>query len=1451
MTLANAPSSASSKPLNDCIAACKSRLANLTDLSLPTDYPRPVPLRTVEAETKRTIADKTARAIMRLTLSFPSNDDANGASSVPSSPVDAGSESVSPFDILLAAFVVLLHKYTGEEDITVGSSSLSTNPLVLRFPVRDSDSFISVVNAVLQSEREAALDEVPFQALLEALFPPKAPAACNGEEEEETVNPSLFKVRFFNMTDTSPSTFEATTTSSACDLTVLITQSSTLRRLLPIDINILYNSVLFSESRISDMLDQLETVLEAVSKNPEVGIGSISILTELSKQRLPDPSADLAWDGYEGAITDIFARNARAHPDRVCVVEQRAIEGGFAGAVGDPASLRTFSYDQMHRASNLLAHHLIKSGIQREDVVVLYSYRGVDLVVAVMGVLKAGATFSVIDPAYPPNRQVIYLSVAQPRGLVVLNKAGVLHDEVTAYIKENLSIQCFVPALEIHDDGNLTGSSADGRDVLDHVRALESQDVNVVIGPDSIGTLSFTSGSTGIPKGVRGRHFSLTHFYPWMKGEFGLNSEERFTMLSGIAHDPIQRDIFTPLFLGAQLRIPTAEDIGTPGRLAEWMSKNGITVTHLTPAMGQLLSANATHPIPSLRNAFFVGDVLTKRDVTRLQFLAPNVFIVNMYGTTETQRAVSYLKIPPPSVNVGFLSEQKDIMPAGKGMKDVQLLVVNKSGLLCGVGEVGEIYVRSSGLAEGYLRLDDVTAQKFIQNPFAVAGSNEKPSSLPFYKGLRDRMYRTGDLGRYRPDGSVECTGRADDQVKIRGFRIELGEIDTHLSQHPGVRENVTLVRRDKFEEPTLCSYFVPLDPAAHADIFALIRDIRDYLKQKLPTYAIPTVFVPLTRMPLTPNGKVDKNALPFPDTAAAANQQKAASSPSTLSPVQSAIRSVWSTLLNQPEDNINISDNFFDLGGHSILATRLVFGIRKALAVEIPLGLIYKEPTIAGMALEVERIRGSDLNMGTVAAANAAAQATSESAEKDEFDYAADLPVVDDPQTVGANLPGIQDAAHLTFKGVQTPKSFFLTGATGFLGAFILGSLLERYPSARVYCLVRASNAASGLSRLRENGERHLVWEQKAWVETADPRVVAVPGDLGKDRFGLLEAEWNRLAEQIDVIVHNGALVHWVYPYHKLRAPNVLGTLWGLRLSSQHHLKPFHFVSSTSDLDTNHYTLRFLDRGIAVPESDDLEGSRKGLRSGYGQTKWVAEKLVLAAKKRGVPATIVRPGYIVGDSKTGVGNTDDFLWRLVKGCIQLGKVPRIANVVNMCPVDYVANSVAAIAGSPEALEGHGIFHMWHPHRFRFDDMFDNLATHGYRVEPTEYIHWRTALMDLTLSASPKKADNGSEEDAHALFPLLHFVLDDLPTSTRSPELDDSNALRILKPLGIVCPDVQSLMSVYLGYLVAVGFLETPSNGVPPSVSGAPVEGGENKGLPRLAVWDSLIGKGAVKRTGA
>lgn len=372
--------------------------------------------------------------------------------------------------------------------------------------------------------------------------------------------------------------------------------------------------------------------------------------------------------------------------------------------------------------------------------------------------------------------------MSQPRALIRIGRAtdenGPLAPLVQSYIDESLQLKAEVPELRLRDDGFLFGGEVDGKDVFESARQKASSPPDVLVGPDSNPTLSFTSGSEGRPKGVLGRHYSLTRYYGWMAERFNLSSESRFTMLSGIAHDPIQRDIFTPLFLGGTLLVPAKEDIQHE-KLAEWMSEHKPTVSHLTPAMGQILVGGASAEFPSLQNVFFVGDVLTTRDCKVLRRLAANANIINMYGTTETQRAVSYYEIPSAAKDPDYLNQLKDTVPAGKGMQNVQLLVVSREDRtrMCKVGEVGEIYCRAAGLAEGYLGDEQKNAEKFLDNWFVdnqkwveldTKNSKDEPWRK-YYKGPRDRLYRTGDLGRYLETGDVECTGRADDQVKIRG----------------------------------------------------------------------------------------------------------------------------------------------------------------------------------------------------------------------------------------------------------------------------------------------------------------------------------------------------------------------------------------------------------------------------------------------------------------------------------------------------------------------------------------------------------------------------------------------------------------------------------------------------------------------------------------------------------
>ncbi|KAM3076161.1 large subunit of alpha-aminoadipate reductase [Clarireedia jacksonii] len=1131
-----------------------------------------------------------------------------------------------------------------------------------------------------------------------------------------------------------------------------------------------------------------------------------------TRPELPDPTADLHWSAFRGAIQDIFEVNAQAHPDRLCVVE--------TASTSSPR--REFTYRQINEASNILAHHLVESGVQRNEVVMSYSYRGVDLVVTVMGILKAGAIFSVIDPSYPPDRQNIYLDVARPRALVVIDKAtreaGELTEKVRDFIKENLELKTEVPGLELKNDGTLVGGSLDGKDVFEKQQALKSKSPGVVVGPDSTPTLSFTSGSEGRPKGVRGRHYSLAYYFDWMAERFGLSKNDKFTMLSGIAHDPIQRDIFTPLFLGAQLLVPSKDDIQHE-RLAEWMREHGATVTHLTPAMGQILVGGASAEFPALHHSFFVGDILIKRDCKALQRLAPNVFIVNMYGTTETQRAVSYYEIPSRASDPEYLDKMGNVIPAGKGMKDVQLLIVDRENRnrICDIGEIGEIYVRAAGLAEGYLGSDELNKAKFVDSWFVdnskwveedkkLAKSLEEEPWREYYKGPRDRMYRSGDLGRYTPTGDVECVGRADDQVKIRGFRIELGEIDKYLSDHVMVMDNVTLVRRNKDEEQTLVSYIVPdmqkwaqwleqkglEDDTSGEGIQGRLRrfwplgdDIKQYLKTKLPTYAIPEVIIPLEKFPLNPNGKKDKPALPFPDAA-----QLAAAKPvgawANLSDTEKDVAAIWGSLIaNVDERTINPDDSFFDIGGHSILAQQMLFKVNKKWdGLNVNMSAIFRNPTLKGFAGEIERRASSN---GDV----------KEEAEVAE-DYAGDAYEL--AKTLPSSFPSADDEIN-----PETPLTIFLTGATGFLGSYILRDLLTRSRPIRVILHVRALDAEAALARVVQTCQAYGVWNPE-WTS----KLTCVVGNLGDPNLGLSPSDWKLISETANVIIHNGAQVHWVYPYKNLKPANVQGTLDILTLCSTGIPKRLSFVSSTSVLDTDHF-VKQSQSGVPVSEEDDLSGSAKGLGTGYGQSKWVSEYLIRSAGAKGLRGTVVRPGYITGDKSTGVTNTDDFLIRMMKGCIQLNCRPRINNTVNQVPVNHVARIVVAAALSPPKTPL-GVAQVTSHPRLTFSEYLGFLEKYGYEAPEVEYEVWSGKLKEYA-------ADTTEGREQHALMPLYHFATTSLPNDTIAPEMSDTNAGRALQADARfthedlspgACVD-EEIMGRYLAYLAGIGFLPLPS----------------------------------------
>lgn len=835
----------------------------------------------------------------------------------------AAENGATMFMALLAGFDIVLARHADQTDVIVGTPvsgrvrpelepliGAFLNTVIVRTDLGGSPS----VRSVLERVRDASLgafdnQDVPFELLLNEMRVPR----------DRSRSP-LFQV-FFNMTrhdvgDTialpgfRTEVLGQADRGSKFDITMYANHGAD-----GTDLALVYKSSLYQPEHMQRLLDQYLHVLAEMVLDPDRSIDDLSLVTDADRVLVPDASVALD-DAWHGSVPAAVRRAAADHPDRV------AISDGH----------ERWSYDLLETQMSNIASWLLDRGVGRGDVVAILAQRSGSLVPAMTGALAAGATYLLLDPNYPGQRLAMQLRSARPSAWIALDAAGDAPAEVSIALDE----------LEVEHRLTLpSAAESTGFEPLADEDDSAVADAIAAIGPDDPACLTFTSGSTGTPKAVLGRHGSLTHFLPWMSEEFEVGSDDRFSMLSGLAHDPIQRDVFWPLWLGATIVVPDPESIGTAGWIARWMRDESITVAHLTPAMGTLLAepaaadADDVSTVPSLRRALFIGDALTRRDVERLQERAPAVRVVNLYGTTETQRASGFhtvdLDETPP---VGALSRQ--VLPLGRGMPGSQLLVRTATGASTAIGEIGEIAMRSPHLALGYFDDDRTTAQRFAADP---AGRTSQ-----------DQVYATGDRGRYRVDGSVEFLGRNDDQVEIRGFRVELGEIVAVLRSQPAVAEAVAHVWTDDQPDDAHGSEsiggsrsrlvaYIRCEADSTADTAALLASLR----ASLPAHMVPASIVEIDRIPLTPNGKVDRSALPAPTVRSPTDDD------GPIDSLERMLIDMWARVLGH--DTVGVHDDFFELGGYSLLATRLFAMIEERTGSQLPISVLFEHPTIRSLA--------------------------------------------------------------------------------------------------------------------------------------------------------------------------------------------------------------------------------------------------------------------------------------------------------------------------------------------------------------------------------------------------------------------------------------------------------------------------------------------------------------------
>lgn len=959
------------------------------------------------------------------------------------------------------------------------------------------------------------------------------------------------------------------------------------------------------------------------------------------------------------------------------------------------------TYRELNQRANKLAHYLQKQGLQPGTLVGICLERSLLMLVGILGIIKAGGAYVPIDPTYPPARI-----------------AWILENSQTPLL---LTQQLWLATLSQHQQVPQISLDRDWETIADQNQTNLALDLT----PNNLAYIIYTSGSTGKPKGVRINHCNLVHS-TCARISYYQQPVARFLLLSSFAFDSSVAGIFWTICQGGTLYLPEADLPRDIPKLIESIDRDRISHLLCLPSLYALTLHEAKPAtLQSLQAVIVAGESCPPELVKHHLAKLPETDLFNEYGPTEgTVWSTVY----------HCQSELPRRIPIGKPIANVEIYILDSLLNPVPIQVPGEIYLGGTGIAQGYLDRPQLTTEKFIPHPFS-----DHPDA---------RLYKTGDLGQYLADGNIEFLGRSDRQVKIRGYRLELDEIELTLNQHPDLQASV-VVTQGRTNDQSLVAYTVP-----HGESSPSIEELRHWLQEKLPSYMIPSVFLFLDQFPLTPNGKIDRQSLPSPEQVRSHNSGIFVAPRTT---IEKILVQIWRDLLKV--EQISIDDNFFDLGGHSLLTTQLLAKIRETLQIDISLRSLLEAPTVASLAQNIARVIHPENNDSTQ--------------PQTLIDFKAEA-MLD---------PTIQPTIHPDNPGIMFTDGacILLTGATGFLGAFLLYELLQQ-TEAEIYCLVRCSNLEIGKQKLRDSLESYDLWD-----ESLSSRIIPLPGDLSKPLLGLEATQFNEIASQIDIIYHNGAWVHHIYPYSILKATNVLGTQEILRLASQIKVKPVHFISSSSVFSAPAYAEVQL-----VREQDELNEQLMP-EDGYSQTKWVAEKLVTIARSRGIPVSIYRPSRISGHSQTGVFNQNDFLAKLILGCIQLEAAPDEDIKENIVPVDYVSKAIVRLSRNKTALGKS--FHLVNSQTLHSDMLIEQIRSLGYALKTTDYQDWRSQLLQITQGSA--------QHPLYSLIPFFPAQETTAKTPTASLEFDCQNTLQGLEDSSIICPPVdQKLLYQYCSALI-------------------------------------------------
>ena len=994
------------------------------------------------------------------------------------------------------------------------------------------------------------------------------------------------------------------------------------------------------------------------------------------------------------------------------------------------------SYRELDSSANRLAHYLGEIGAGPEAMIGVYLERGVDVIRAILAIMKAGAGYLPLDPSLPPERLSAICSQARPAAVITARP-----DTFPGTGTRLLPL------------GELAAELA-GRPATPPAVGLH---------PGNLCYAIYTSGSTGDPKPVAVSHGSLACVIAELVGEYEIADDDRVAQMASMAFDTSIEQVFVALTGGATLMLPPPGTMA-PSELLRRVERRRATVLDLTPAYWNQLLALTEPDDERLRSVrlMITGGEPADPEVCRTALrAAPWARLLNAYGLTETTITSALF-----DVGAGLPADGRPevaAVPVGRPVGRARIAVVDEELNPVPAGTPGEICIGGPPVARGYLGRPALTAERFVPDPGGDPGS---------------RMYRTGDLGRWLADGNLEVAGRMDRQLKVRGFRVEPGEIESALAGHPDIDQVSVVASTRSSGDTRLVAYYTPsagaMARAGAGSHHPPAASFRSYLLDRLPGYMIPAAFVARNRLPTSPDR--DQTAARQHEAQQSAPRQRMPKQREQPTPTQAGLAALWARLLHR--EHVGLDDDFFALGGNSLLAAEMLAGIRASFRIPSdsvrPLTrCLLRDPTLRGFAAAVRDARSGRL---------------SADGDQQEIDFVAEASL-----DVSIHGDGARSRPRPDWR---SPREILLTGATGFLGAHLLRELLAA-TDARVWCLVRARDEGDALGRIAQAAARYEL--------PAPPpgRVVPLPGDLAQPGLGLSEQQFRELAGTLDIIYHPGALVNFIYPYQELRAANVAGTREVIRLAGESRGVPVHYVSTTAVL------AGLGVEGVHEATEETPLGYPEQLRMGYVETKYVAEELLRNAGRAGLPVAIYRPLDIVGSIGTGAWSTSTEMCALIRFMTDTGLAPDIDLPLDYVPADVCAAAIRHISVTAGATGR--TYHLASPEHALLSALVGRLRDRGYRIDDVPFGDWvselaRQAALDPShpmAAFMPLFVDRGGESGLTVAEMYLAHVF---PTYSRT------NTERALRGSGIAFPPVNGgLIGRNIDRLMESGYLPSPS----------------------------------------